>query len=136
MSFVTSQRAGFLEPCTSTRKCITCSLHRCEISKVSFFIQVKFFLANKLKENSLQNQSSKEKEIKELKAHDRSFRFLFCLQVIACISFFRAVRRSYTFGYVVIHNEFEDFTAAGHSHRVPLIVVDLLSGIKNLRAFA
>lgn len=46
------------------------------------------------------------------------------------------VQKSNTFGYVVIHNEFEVFTAAGHSHRVPLIVVELLSGIKNLRAFA
>lgn len=46
------------------------------------------------------------------------------------------VQKSNTFGYVVIHNEFEVFTAAGHSHWVPLIVVELLSGIKNLRAFA
>lgn len=41
-----------------------------------------------------------------------------------------------TFSHVVIHNELEVFTAARHSHRVPLIVVELLSGIKNLRAFA
>lgn len=46
------------------------------------------------------------------------------------------VHKSNTFSHVVIHNEFEVFTAAGHSYWVPLIVVELLSGIKNLRALA
>lgn len=41
-----------------------------------------------------------------------------------------------TFSHVVIHNEFEVFTPAGHSYRVPLVVVELLSSIENLRAFA
>lgn len=46
------------------------------------------------------------------------------------------VHKSNTFSHVVIHSEFEVFTAADHSYRVPLIVVELLSGIKNLRALA
>lgn len=47
-----------------------------------------------------------------------------------------SMRNVNTFGHVVVHNEFEVFTAADHSHRVPLVVVELLSGIKNLRALA
>lgn len=42
----------------------------------------------------------------------------------------------YTFSHVVIHNEFEVFTTTGHSYRVPIIVVELLSGIEYLGAFA
>lgn len=45
-------------------------------------------------------------------------------------------QESNTFSHVVIHSEFEVFTAADHSYWVPLIVVELLSGIKNLRALA
>lgn len=44
--------------------------------------------------------------------------------------------RGSTFSHVVVHSELEVFTAADHSYRVPLIVVELLSSIKNLRTFA
>lgn len=41
-----------------------------------------------------------------------------------------------TFSHVVIHDELEEFTATGHPQRVPLVVVELLSSIENLRTFA
>lgn len=42
----------------------------------------------------------------------------------------------HTFGYVIVHHEFKVFTTPDHSHGVPLVVIQLLASVQDLRALA
>ena len=60
---------------------------------------------------------------------------VFCAAAVNCAHTPPFVHRS-TFSHVLVHGELEVLAAAHHSDRVPLVVVELLSGVDHLRALA
>ena len=42
----------------------------------------------------------------------------------------------HTFSHIIVHHEFQVFTAPDHSYRMPLVVIQLLAGVQSLGALA